>query len=333
MISSIQNKHRLVEENGIQYYTISGMEKVHSEMLRLLRIIDDIASENNISYWISSGSMIGVVRHNGFIPWDDDLDIELLKEDYIKLIDCLTKYCKTSKSEFLFFEAPQTTHCCNYFASTKFFLRMQGSALVLPVKVDIRPYNCIKNNESEIAENNRLKDIANYKIFGTTRGYVHKNEAREIITADFFQYYNYNYGTYSPTNDDCLLAPPYYEYSVDFTFKIDNLFPLKRERFEDISVPIPKDYDYILSSLYGDYMKLPQMHHRVPAACELYIKEVPLSLIKKQYSHRINNRAFRSLIQLLFLLHFYGVLNFIRYRFFEKRVETVSNYEDSKNEW
>lgn len=71
-----------------------GLNDVHQEMLKLLSIIDDIAESNNIKYWIDGGSLIGTVRHNGFIPWDDDFDISLLKEDYLKLITALDDFCK-----------------------------------------------------------------------------------------------------------------------------------------------------------------------------------------------------------------------------------------------
>lgn len=86
MLSDKQKKHILVNRDGLKYYTVEGLEKVHEEMLRLLLIIDTIAKENNIPYWIDGGSLIGIVRHKGFIPWDDDLDISLLKKDYLRLI-------------------------------------------------------------------------------------------------------------------------------------------------------------------------------------------------------------------------------------------------------
>ncbi len=333
MISSIQNQHKLVKENGIEYYTIDNIKTVQSEMLRLLRILDQIAKENNISYWIASGSMIGVVRHHGFIPWDDDLDIELLKKDYIKLVESLSEYCKTHDEEFLYYTSPQSFHCCNYFASTKIFLRSQGSAHIYPVKVDIRPLNCIKNRVEDIAENNRLKDIANYKVFGKTHGFVNIKEAKEIDTNDFFHHYNYEYGLYNPESDDCLLANPYYEYSVDYEFKYKNLFPIKREKFEDIDVPLPNEYDYILTSIYGDYMKLPQICHRVPAACEVIFKSFPTNVLKSYFGKEPSNILLRKLRHLFFLTRFHGFYRLIKYQFGEKRVVLASNYEETKNNW
>lgn len=333
MIANLQNNHKITVKDGVEYYTIDGMEYVHAEMLRLLKIIDNIAKENNISYWIAGGSMIGVLRHHGFIPWDDDLDIELLKPDYIKLIKCLTEYCNTHNNEFLFYNYPQNFHCCNYFASTDVFVRSQGSANVYPVKVDIRPYNCIKDTSDDINENSRFKDIANYKIYGKSYGYVDTKEAELVDSTDFFYNYNNKYGLYNPELDDCLLVPPYFEYSVSFNFKYSNLFPLKKVLFEDIYVPVPNNCDYILSSIYGDYMKLPKLEHRGPVSCEVYKKHLPLSLVKTHFCSHISNRIIIWMKQFVFLLHFHNLFDIIKYRFFENKVSTGSNYEETKNNW
>ena len=332
MISNIQNKHQLVKINGIEYYTIEGMEEVHKEMLRLLKIIDKIATENSISYWISAGSMIGVARHHGFIPWDDDLDIDILKHDYIKLVNCLTEYSNTHNDAFIFFPAPQDNHCCNYFASNKCFLRAQGSPSVYPAKVDIRPYNCIKRTEENIKENKKLQDIANYLVFGKKYGFVNDEELTKINRKEFFKSYNLEYGLYDYTQDDAVFIPPYFEYARQFDFEYKHLFPITKKEFEDIQVSMPKDYDYILTSLYGDYMKLPKLYHRVPAACEVYNKTIPINKLKQYYSHADEGSLLRRRInKVQFLVSFHGIFDFIKYKFFEKRVGGDSNYEDVNN--
>ncbi|MDE6696570.1 MAG: LicD family protein, partial [Muribaculaceae bacterium] len=69
----------------------SDLRKVQLRMLEMLKYVDKICRENNIKYWLSSGTCLGAVRHGGFIPWDDDVDIELEKTDFKRLIKILSK--------------------------------------------------------------------------------------------------------------------------------------------------------------------------------------------------------------------------------------------------
>ena len=64
----------------------SLLRREQLRMLDILRYIDNVCRENGIRYWLSSGTLLGAVRHGGFIPWDDDLDIEMLKEDYDRFV-------------------------------------------------------------------------------------------------------------------------------------------------------------------------------------------------------------------------------------------------------
>ena len=68
----------------ISNYNTDGtmLRKQQERMFEMLCVIDDICVKNEINYWLSGGTLLGAVRHGGFIPWDDDIDIGIFNEDY-----------------------------------------------------------------------------------------------------------------------------------------------------------------------------------------------------------------------------------------------------------
>ena len=68
-----------IKANGV-------MRQIQLLSLELLRLFDNICEKHEINYWLDYGSLLGAVRHDGFVPWDDDMDISMMREDYNKFI-------------------------------------------------------------------------------------------------------------------------------------------------------------------------------------------------------------------------------------------------------
>lgn len=88
-----------------QRYAPEGSElrTLQLNMLDILSFVDDVCRRHNLSYWLSGGTLLGAVVHDGFIPWDDDIDIEMMRDDYKKLLQIL----KTELPGRLYLQTPK----------------------------------------------------------------------------------------------------------------------------------------------------------------------------------------------------------------------------------
>lgn len=237
----------------------SELRKLQLRMLDMLVYFDRFCREHDIKYWLSSGTMLGAVRHKGFIPWDDDMDIEMLPEDYKKL-------ASLRKS----------------FDNDRFVLQDHVSD-----EEYISPSPKIRDLHSEIKEihnrdlgykykgvfidifirepstfvNTRLSHIWMYGTYAITS---HKHGLIRRLTKDFS--YGFMHGVLFPVlrfsnrkladknGLRCSLGAGFYS-CVD----ADKIFPLKEYEFEGHTFWGPGDYDHYLKTLFGDYMQLPPM--------------------------------------------------------------------------
>jgi lipopolysaccharide cholinephosphotransferase len=69
----------------------SELRKAQMRMLDILREVDKIFRRNNITYWVDAGTLLGTVRHHGFIPWDDDVDVSVPLKEYTKAREALIR--------------------------------------------------------------------------------------------------------------------------------------------------------------------------------------------------------------------------------------------------
>lgn len=89
-----ESRHQSLKEK----YNPDGslLRRQQMRMLEILKEIDRICKKYGIQYWLSSGTLIGAARHGGFIPWDDDLDIEMMRDDYERLMEVLPSELPTT---------------------------------------------------------------------------------------------------------------------------------------------------------------------------------------------------------------------------------------------
>lgn len=254
------------------------LAKVQPVLLEMLREIHRVCAENNISYFLYRGTFLGAVRHQGFIPWDDDLDVGMLREDY-------EKFCRIASEALNPGYALQTWHNDPGYAQPFGKLRKRNtvyqeakSGIHLKENgfyVDIYPLDHMPASPEEYRKLSR-KLLHLFRIKLMKSGYTPWMEEDRIIWKKRIGYIAYQAAALTvsqkklvETYEALVRAWPesgkVYEQSAlprDYHFDISSFRELTDYPFAEGSFPAPKDYDAVLSALYGSYMELPPEDQR-----------------------------------------------------------------------
>jgi len=237
----------------------------------MLTVIDELCRQNNIKYILYAGTLLGAVRHSGFIPWDDDLDIAMLREDYEKFLAIRSDMIP---DQYLI-ESYHTN--INYpFSFAKF--RKNDTVYVEKtfenldihhgIYVDIFPLDGIWKPFYKIQTMllMKIQALRNYKLY----------ESNEIIRSPFVKILtNVTSLRFLRWTNEVVLKifSKKNNENVNQLCHGPRLWPIfKREqfleqtklKFEDKYFSVPKDYDLMLRQCYGDYMQLPPENKRIP---------------------------------------------------------------------
>jgi len=248
------------------------LEKVQPILLDIAREIKRVCEENGIRYFLYRGTFLGAVRHKGFIPWDDDMDVAMLREDY-------DKFCRIAPEKLGKDYCFQNWHTDENYAHPFAKVRKRGTVYVeakcarLPENgfyVDVYPLDFAPEAEGERkALSARLLHLYRVKLMKCR--YTPWMEADRIIwkkrigyllyqTAALFVSQKTLVSTYEKWIRSVEETGTVYEQSAlptTYYFDKDWFRELEQYPFEDTSFPGPKNYDACLSSLYGNYMQLP----------------------------------------------------------------------------
>jgi len=253
------------------------LDKIHESNLNILDEFVKICKKYNLTYFLVGGTLLGAVRHNGFIPWDDDLDVGMPREDYEFFI---SNYYKKLNSKFeldvhdhnklywLPFAKIRLKNTTYIESGAKNYIGDQG------IWIDIFPLDSISNikkakiqkkittairaemgNRQNIINNidKRKKKILKMIFIGfnsnKTLGKL-QNKIMKLQNKKQNTEYFANFGSQ-------------YEIEKQIHLK-EKYFPLKKMKFEGKLYNVPNDYDYVLTKIYGkNYMELPPVEKRV----------------------------------------------------------------------
>lgn len=257
------NKEKLLSLDNIKHIEIEILDYVVS-----------ICDLYELRYYIMYGTLIGAIRHKGFIPWDDDIDIVMPRKDYEHLISILSK----SKNNRYVLLNDKTKGYTLPFAKvvdikTQILEEKVDDFECNGIWIDIFPFDGIQNkfHYKTCYYLNKCRAASIYKQFPKGRGgsYWEWKLCRIIGYKFFAELYNKICKKYDYETSD----------EVGFMGSLKGHFPREimnettRLEFEGKMYSAPKNYDYILSFIYGDYMTLPPENERITHHIEAIIRE------------------------------------------------------------
>jgi lipopolysaccharide cholinephosphotransferase len=238
-------------------YTINEVKKVQQRMLAMGKQIRDILERHQIPYFITYGTLLGAVRHHGFIPWDDDFDFCLFEESYDEAIEALRKelpqddmFVEDEKSEPLYFHG--WAHVKDLHSRTERGLfPSDGAYAHQGICIDLY---CTKKIHEQEEVKYRLTEHLRYIERKKSKGLLpesefipRKQELEEKLSSELHRL--------ASLKD---LGRPMYCFFIfyDDRLFVDEAFPLKKYEFEDTYFFGPHNADALLTRCYGNYMEL-----------------------------------------------------------------------------
>lgn len=242
----------------------SVLRKAQLRMLEMLRFLDGICRENGIRYWLASGTLLGAVRHGGFIPWDDDLDVCMLRED----ADAFKRLMLSGAYDGDF--VLQCRETDDGFFGSWYVLRDTLSEYVQDSPIHKKRRYRGLQVDIFIADDRTSQlfvDLTKY----FNRDFVHRplrtiedreKALRRARPAAFLLYRVMDplFRFLSPRRK--YLAPSFGTwFKVGDRLDKELVFPLSEVTFEDIPFPCPGRKEDYLEALYGDWRTVPEDIH------------------------------------------------------------------------
>lgn len=266
----------LKEEVRCDHLVTAKMKEIWAVELDLLAEFQRVCEKYNIRYFASGGTLLGAVRHQGFIPWDDDLDIEMFREDYVKL-------CEVGPKEFKNPYVFQNEYTQSGSLRGYSKLRNNQTTAILPhermkcfsnydkgIFIDIFPLDAVLDNSKDQKKKKKIADkycsayLSSIDIYfniwrnkNSLNGKI-KHYLRPILYYPckwsktwFHKKYEEacTVGNEKPTEKVaiyCIFNQRTIHHRQDYQDSI-------MMDFEFMKIPVPKDYDHWLTNAFGDW--------------------------------------------------------------------------------
>lgn len=260
--------------------------EIREIQLNMMKNFSDFCEQHNLYYVLTYGTLIGAVRHKGMIPWDDDIDVMMPRDDYAKLIDLYKKEIYIDNTELLF--STDTNEYYYPFAKlcdARTVAKMRSNLTRHGIWIDIFPVDKIPESPKEaskfqkkmvffrrmiIAGTSEFKNIkiSMKKVAKRTLWIIVMIKGKKNLTIQVEK----EAQKYNKTSSK-LLCPVAFQAVSGGIIKEQEFYDRIKVPFEQYEFYIPRNYDSYLSNLYGSYMELPPKNKRTTHGLDVYYKD------------------------------------------------------------
>ncbi len=256
------------------------IQEIQAVSLEILKSVTDLCEEQGLRYALIYGTLIGAVRHHGYIPWDDDVDIMMPRPDYDKLLAYLANHKLPHLSVFNRETCPGYPYMISRVSDDRYILEMENEDSVgMGVFIDVYPYDGLGTSKEEAIRFGKKGDRLSSLCYQATRKHfaiettsslprkILKYPAfvvSKLIGKDFFQKRLAKLGGAKDYESSayigCVIWLSWGEKDIFPRAWFDETIKMP---FENYTFRVPKHYDEVLRHEYGDYMQLPPEKDRI----------------------------------------------------------------------
>lgn len=265
-------------------YTREELKTIQNIELDILKNVVEVLSELQLDYFLVGGTLLGAVRHKGFIPWDDDIDIGMLRKNY----DVFERQGRDLLAQKgLFLQTYETDKFCGY---TYMKIRKNNTEFVeycnrnskqhQGIYIDVFPFEVVGDTvKKEKRRTFFFKMLCNLYIYHQTPDITEKpTDCFSVIKFIMRRLVHYivliipGSLLYKIFHKTCTLFPEKSGCSYrsladriipELIFTFEEIFPLQKMQFETLEVNVPQKWDEYLKGMYKNYMQLPPEEKRV----------------------------------------------------------------------
>ncbi|MCH5203692.1 MAG: LicD family protein [Oscillospiraceae bacterium] len=261
-------------------------QEIKNIEFELLKKFISFCDKYDLHYALTYGTLLGAVRHEGFIPWDDDIDVMMPREDYQKLIKACFEKCPIEGCELLGRDNTE-----GYFypflklCDTNTIAKMDDNHTVHGIWIDIFPVDRVPDDEKKARKLHKHIRFCKNMVISYTTNFKAKHKNWKMIPKFFYKALAKMIGINKLVDhienesqkfadaDTHRVAIVNWQSSVGGNMDEKDFRAPEKVMFNGVEMNAPRNYDGYLRSIYGDYMSMPPKSKRAAHNVDAYYKQ------------------------------------------------------------